>query len=77
MSAEAKPYCESDRCDAGHDFYTCPMHSEIYQDQPVSVIVNALRLKNSKIRSKGCVCEDRKSSQTPHILPIYSLELKV
>lgn len=34
MSAEANPYCEDDRCDIGHDFYTCPMHPEIHQNQP-------------------------------------------
>ncbi len=34
MSAKAKPYCEDDSCDIGHDFYTCPMHPEIHQDHP-------------------------------------------
>ncbi len=34
MSAEANPYCEDDRCDIGHDFYTCPMHPEIHQEHP-------------------------------------------
>jgi len=27
-------YCEDDKCDIGHFFYTCPMHPEIHQDHP-------------------------------------------
>ena len=34
MSAEAKPYCEDEKCAVGRGFYTCPMHPEIRQDHP-------------------------------------------
>lgn len=29
-------YCEDDKCETGHSFYTCPMHPEIHQDHPGS-----------------------------------------
>jgi Cu+-exporting ATPase len=34
MSVDKELYCKDDKCNVGHDFYTCPMHPEIHQNHP-------------------------------------------